>query len=89
MSNLPDIHCHVYTATEFEGTPTATREANPLWCEIAEIPFERMWEDDSYWLKQALNGESFDAKFLFSEEKIIWDDVVFGEKSPGRWRGWA
>ena len=47
MSDLPDIHCHVYTATEFTGTPTATIEANPYWCQIDEIPFERMWEDDS------------------------------------------
>jgi 8-oxo-dGTP diphosphatase len=86
MSDLPDIHCHVYTSTEFEGIPTPTREAVPHWCEIAEIPFERMWEDDSYWLRQALKGESFDARFLFAEEKIIWHDVVFGKESSRRWR---
>ncbi|MGC6582611.1 MAG: 8-oxo-dGTP diphosphatase [Akkermansiaceae bacterium] len=87
MSDLPDIHCHLYTATQFEGTPTATDEAIPYWCEISEIPFEKMWEDDSYWLPQALNGETFDARFLFEEEKIIWDDVFFGEESANRWRG--
>jgi len=25
MSDIPDIHCHVYTASEYEGEPTATR----------------------------------------------------------------
>ncbi len=89
MSDLPDIHCHVYTATKFRGTPTATKEANPYWCEIDEIPFEKMWEDDSYWLRQALNGESFDGKFLFSEEKIIAHDLAFGEDSSSRWRGYS
>jgi 8-oxo-dGTP diphosphatase len=88
MSDLPDIHCHVYTATKFEGTPTATDEAIPYWCEITEIPFERMWEDDSYWLRQILNGESFDAKFLFTEEKVIWHDILFGEPSIRRWKNW-
>lgn len=88
MSDLPDIHCHVYTATKFTGTPTATDEAIPYWCEIADIPFDRMWEDDSYWLRQALSGENFDARFLFTEEKIIWHDVSFGKESIGRWRGW-
>ena len=86
MSDLPDIHCHVYTATEFTGTPTATIEANPYWCQIDEIPFERMWEDDSYWLRQVLNGETFDGRFLFTEEKIIAHDVAFGEDSSSRWR---
>jgi len=86
MSDLPDIHCHVYTSTKFEGTPTATDEAIPHWFEISEIPFERMWADDSYWLRQALNGENFDGKFLFTEEKIIWDEVVFGEDAPPLWR---
>ncbi len=86
MSDLPDIHCHVYTATDFQGTPTATREARPYWCEIAEIPFKRMWEDDSYWLPQALKGQTFDAKFLFTEEKIIWHDVLFGAEAKARWR---
>jgi len=87
MSDLPDIHCHVYTATKFEGTPTATDEAIPYWCEIADIPFDRMWEDDSYWLPQALNGETFDARFLFEKEKIHWDQVVFGESVRQQWRG--
>ena len=86
MSDLPDIHCHVYTATEFTGTPTATDEAIPYWCEIADIPFERMWEDDVYWLRQALNCETFDAKFTFENEKILTDDVLFGEESAKRWR---
>ena len=86
MSDLPDIHCHVYTATEFTGTPTATDEAIPYWCEIADIPFERMWEDDSYWLPQALKGETFDARFTFEDEKILTDDVIFGEESANRWR---
>ena len=86
MSDLPDIHCHVFTSTKFEGTPTATEEAIPYWCEVSEIPFERMWEDDSYWLRQALEGQSFDGKFLFHEEKILWDNVVFGEVCKERWR---
>ncbi|MGC6467826.1 MAG: 8-oxo-dGTP diphosphatase [Akkermansiaceae bacterium] len=86
MSDLPDIHCHVFTSTKFEGEPTATDEAIPYWCEINEIPFEKMWEDDSYWLRQALDGQTFDGKFLFTKEQIIWDDIVFGDEGARRWR---
>lgn len=86
MSDLPDIHCHVFTATEFEGEPTETDEAIPFWCQISEIPFHLMWEDDLYWLPSALRGEYFDARFLFQEEKIHWDQVTIGEKATSRWR---
>ena len=53
---------------------------------IEEIPFERMWEDDSYWLRQALAGEQFDARFLFDRESILGYDITFGEDSRDRWR---
>lgn len=86
MTHIPDIHCHVFTATKFEGTPTETDEAIPYWCEIDEIPFERMWADDAYWLREALAGKFFDARFLFEEETIIWDYVIFGEGPLDRWR---
>ncbi|MGE9267316.1 MAG: 8-oxo-dGTP diphosphatase [Verrucomicrobiales bacterium] len=85
MLDLPDIHCHVYLADGFEGEPTATEEAIPFWCEIAEIPFARMWEDDRHWLPRMLVGEKFDARFLFSEEKIRWKDLVFGNEASTRW----
>ena len=87
MSDLPDIHCHVYTATTFDGVPTATDEAVPFWCAIKDIPFDRMWEDDAYWLPSALKGEEFDARFLFEKEKIHWDDVILGSEAQKRWRG--
>ncbi len=88
MSDIPDIHCHVFTATKFEGEPTATDEAIPYWCEIDEIPFEKMWEDDVYWLGEALKGVEFDGKFVFEKEKIQWDQVTFGDEGKGMWRGW-
>ncbi|MCG8602005.1 MAG: NUDIX domain-containing protein, partial [Verrucomicrobiales bacterium] len=50
------LHCTVFTGTEFSGTPTETREARPEWFPISEIPFERMWADDQYWLPGMLEG---------------------------------
>lgn len=85
MSDIPDIHCHVYMATEFTGTPTATREANPLWVKKSNIPFDKMWADDRYWLPMMLEGEYFNGRFEFREEEIIWHDVQFGEASKQLW----
>ncbi len=68
--SVPDIHGHVFMATQFTGTPTETPEADPFWCPVEKIPFDRMWEDDAYWLPDMLNGHHFNAYFTFEGEKM-------------------
>lgn len=77
MSDMPDIHCHVFAADGFEGTPTSTPEAIPLWTHVDEIPYERMWDDDRYWLGEMLAGQTFRGRFVFDKEEILWREVVF------------
>jgi len=85
MSDIPDIHCHVFMAHEFEGTPTATEEAVPVWTKIKDIPWGRMWEDDAYWLPQMLNGEKFLGKFVFEGEKIQWSEITLDDAGVSGW----
>lgn len=77
MDSMPNIHCHVFTSSAYEGVPTATEEAIPLWSKVSEIPFHKMWEDDQYWLPDMIRGRKFIAKFIFEGEKIKWMDVQF------------
>jgi 8-oxo-dGTP diphosphatase len=77
MSDIPDIHCHVFIADDIEGEPTETDEAIPLWTPLDKIPYERMWADDIHWLPQLIAGRSFIGRFLFEGETILWRDVVF------------
>jgi 8-oxo-dGTP diphosphatase len=77
MSDIPDIHCHVFMATEFEGVPTATDEANPLWTDIRNIPYDQMWEDDQHWMPQMLAGQKFLGKFVFDGERIQWREMTW------------
>ncbi len=76
MSDYDDIHCHVYRAADFTGTPTETHEAVPVWTALDEIPFHRMWEDDQHWLPLLIQGRTFEAKFIFEGEKMRWKDVM-------------
>jgi 8-oxo-dGTP diphosphatase len=78
MSDIPDIHCHVFIADGIEGEPTETDEAIPLWTSLDAIPYDRMWADDIYWLPQMIAGQSFVGRFLFEGETILWRDVQFG-----------
>lgn len=88
MTDIPDIHCHVYMAEEFDGEPTSTREANPVWTDLENIPYDKMWADDSYWLPHMLSGQKFNARFIFEEETILWDQVLLGDEGVEQWRGY-
>ena len=88
MSDIPDIHCHVFIAHDFEGEPTPTREANPLWTKVEDIPFEKRWEDDRHWLPEMLAGQKFNGRFEFEGEVIQWMDVQFDKAGEDLWLGW-
>mgnify|MGYP000205630659 CR=1 FL=1 len=76
MSDYADIHCHVYRADSFSGVPTETDEAVPVWTELGEIPYHRMWEDDQYWLPLLIQKQSFLGHFIFKGEKMQWHEVT-------------
>ncbi len=71
------LFCTVFVATRFAGIPTATSEADPFWCELSEIPFPEMWEDDYLWLPRVLAGERVRGYFLFQGDKMLRHDVTF------------
>jgi 8-oxo-dGTP diphosphatase len=79
MSDCPDIHCHVFLASDFTGTPTETDEAIPLWVSLDAIPYERMWEDDRHWLPIILAGGCFLGKFVFEGETMMWMEITDAE----------
>jgi len=69
------IHGYVFTATDYSGTPTETEEANPIWCPINALPFERMWEDDHTWFPYMLEGRHFSGRYIFDDDRML-DGVI-------------
>ncbi len=69
--DMPKTLGHVFVATDFEGTPSETDEAIPIWFNIDAIPYEEMWDDDQYWLPQVLRGASVKGWFTFVAESMI------------------
>lgn len=66
------IHCHVFVSYQWEGIPTETDEAIPVWFELEDIPYQEMWEDDKIWLPRVLkHQDKFKANFLFDGEKML------------------
>lgn len=67
---------HVYTTDSWTGEPAESEEMNPQWFTVADIPFEKMWPDDRFWLPHMLAGRFVCAEFTFGEGDVILDKKV-------------
>jgi 8-oxo-dGTP diphosphatase len=65
------IHVYIYRAADYEGTPTETPEAIPIWVDDDKIPYEEMWEDDSLWVPLLLAGKRFEGRFIFDDDVML------------------
>ncbi len=64
------LRCHLFTATAYEGVPTQTEEAIPMWIDEREMPYGQMWADDRIWYPLLMQGRKFHGRFLFDGEVI-------------------
>lgn len=71
MTNGTAIRIHVFAATDCDGEPRATEEAEPIWTQVDAIPYERMWADDRYWMPHLLAGRPFVLRSLFDGETML------------------
>jgi 8-oxo-dGTP diphosphatase len=70
------IHGYVFTASGYDGNPTETDEAVPLWCDLDAIPYHRMWADDAYWVPLMLAGRRFVGRFIFDGDEMLWHHLA-------------
>ncbi|MCX6814517.1 MAG: NUDIX domain-containing protein [Candidatus Aenigmarchaeota archaeon] len=59
---------HVFLAREWKGNPEETKEMKPEWFAFGEIPYSKMWQDDSHWLPLVLKGKKIKARFVFDKD---------------------
>lgn len=72
-----EIEAHVFKCKDFEGELIESEEMASKWFPIREIPFNKMWDDDKYWLPLFLEGKKFKGKFLFDEnDKVLEKNIT-------------
>lgn len=62
---------HVFVGKEYQGEITESEEMKPEWFQISDIPYDKMWKDDEYWLPELIKGNNFKGYFLFHDESKI------------------
>jgi 8-oxo-dGTP diphosphatase / 2-hydroxy-dATP diphosphatase len=61
------LEVHVFLVKNFSGDIIETDEMRPGWFDIDNIPFDKMWSDDIFWLPLLLENKKFKGKFLFDK----------------------
>lgn len=51
-----DLLVHAYICSKWSGKPVETEEMRPQWFAKSDIPYDRMWQDDPFWLPRVLEG---------------------------------
>lgn len=60
-----------YSVEKWTGKICETEEMLPKWFAFDKIPYDKMWEDDKYWLPVVLEGKKVKGKFLFDKDTKI------------------
>ncbi len=76
FKNGHSLRGFVYTAEAHEGEMIETHEAEPFWCDMARIPYDKMWADDLLWLEKALNGTKISGRFIFDDDEMLSHDLA-------------
>jgi len=68
-----------FIVKDWAGKIGESEEMLPRWFDIDNIPFKKMWGDDSYWLLSVLSGKKIKkGKFVFTESNDVKDhDIEF------------
>ena len=59
---------YVFKVASWKGEPKESEEMTAEWFDFDQIPYDRMWPDDIYWLPKVLEGKKVVGNFTFDED---------------------
>eukprot|EP01102_Stenamoeba_stenopodia_P000811 TRINITY_DN10758_c0_g1_i1.p1 TRINITY_DN10758_c0_g1~~TRINITY_DN10758_c0_g1_i1.p1 ORF type:complete len:173 (-),score=22.20 TRINITY_DN10758_c0_g1_i1:16-534(-) len=78
--------CYIFKCTEWTGDLVETEELECKWYKTSDIPYSKMWPDDSIWIPKMLSGEPTFYRFSFTSDGALVDTIQLSSKdfsSPG------
>ena len=70
---------HVYFLKKFEGVISETDEMRPEWFSLKDIPYKKMWDSDSVWLKELIKGKKLVGEFYLKSDNKTVDTYTLRE----------
>lgn len=71
LDNPNILEVHIFKALNWTGEGRETEEMKPQWFKKEEVPYEKMWDDDKYWLPLLLSNKKFKGSFLFDQNDQV------------------
>ena len=59
---------YIFISREWKGTLRESNEILPKWFSFNDIPYSKMWNDDTYWLPKVLEGKKLVGSFTFGKD---------------------
>lgn len=77
------MYTHIYICDKWKDEPIETEEMAPQWFTVADIPYDKMWPDDTHWLPEVLAGNKVFGVFTFDEQNsMLSHDVKIVDTLP-------
>ena len=64
-------YTHIFVCRDYAGEPRDLGEGKLKWYNIEEIPLDKMWDDDKYWLPEVLIGGKVSKRFYFDKNGLV------------------
>jgi 8-oxo-dGTP diphosphatase len=59
---------HVFLITSWKNFPKEYEEMTFEWLDTNNVPYNKMWDDDKYWMPFILDEKKIKANFIFNED---------------------
>ncbi len=76
---------YVYLTEKWRGKIGNSREVDPFWVPVDQIPYDEMWQDDPHWLPEVLAGKRVVARFSFADDNETLASVLVKEERDLLW----
>jgi len=70
------LEVHFFHILDYKGEAIETEEMSPRWFDIENLPYNKMWPDDIYWMPIFLRGEKFKGRIYFKDQDTILKEEI-------------
>jgi len=75
------LYGEAFFTDSWKGEPRSSDEADPFWCDLDNLPWDNMWEDDRRWLPRALlAGKKLRGFYVFDDDKMLSEKLEETDK---------
>ena len=76
---------YVYRVGRWDGVPKPSREIDPFWVGLDEIPYQEMWADSAEWLPEVFAGRQVLGRFSFNPDNETLAQVEIQDEQDFLW----